>query len=155
MLNNEFMDIAIQLAKESGNDMPIGAVVVKNGEIISTAHNQKEVNNDISAHAEIIALRQAAQKLNNWRLNGCDIYVTLEPCPMCLWAIIQSRIDNIYFGAYDTVLGGISTLPEIFKITKSKTKFKGGIKEEQCAQILNNYIKNLRETSNEKDQGLF
>lgn len=145
------MQKAIEIAGLSGKDMPIGAVIVKNGEIIATAHNEKEKNNDVTAHAEILAIRNAAQILNNWRLNDCDLYVTLEPCPMCLWAILQSRIKNLYFGAYDTIMGGVSTLPQIPQITNSKTIIKGGIMETECKTILDNYFENIRDKQNAKD----
>ena len=150
-MNTKFMQKAIEIAGLSGKDMPIGAVIVKNGEIIATAHNEKEKNNDVTAHAEILAIRNAAQILNNWRLNDCDLYVTLEPCPMCLWAILQSRIKNLYFGAYDTILGGVSTLPQIPQITNSKTIIKGGIMETECKTILDNYFENIRDKQNAKD----
>lgn len=150
-MNTKFMQKAIEIAGLSGKDMPIGAVIVKNGEIIATAHNEKEKNNDVTAHAEILAIRNAAQILNNWRLNDCDLYVTLEPCPMCLWAILQSRIKNLYFGAYDTIMGGVSTLPQIPQITNSKTIIKGGIMETECKTILDNYFENIRDKQNAKD----
>ena len=98
-----------------------------------------------------MAIRNAAQILNNWRLNDCDLYVTLEPCPMCLWAILQSRIKNLYFGAYDTIMGGVSTLPQIPQITNSKTIIKGGIMETECKTILDNYFENIRDKQNAKD----
>ena len=150
-MNTKFMQKAIEIAGLSGKDMPIGAVIVKNGEIIATAHNEKEKNNDVTAHAEILAIRNAAQILNNWRFNDCDLYVKLEPCPMCLWAILQSRIKNLYFGAYDTILGGVSTLPQIPQITNSKTIIKGGIMETECKTILDNYFENIRDKQNAKD----
>lgn len=80
-------------------------MVVKNGDVIATAHNERELDNDVTSHAEILAIRKAEQVLGNWRLDDCDLYVTLEPCPMCGWAILQSRIKNVYFGSYDTNYG--------------------------------------------------
>ena len=102
---NSFMSISINEAKKSGRDVPVGAVVVKNGDVIATAHNERELDNDVTSHAEILAIRKAEQVLGNWRLDDCDLYVTLEPCPMCGWAILQSRIKNVYFGSYDTNYG--------------------------------------------------
>lgn len=139
-----FMQIALETAKKSGKDLPVGAIIVKNGEIIACAHNEQEKNNDITAHAEILAIRKAEKKLKNWRLNGCTMYVTLEPCPMCAWAILRSRIDNLVFGAYDTLYGAFSTLPELTKISNSTLKVKGGIMEAECREILEKYFKDLR-----------
>lgn len=139
-----FMQIALETAKKSGKDLPVGAIIVKNGEIIACAHNEQEKNNDITAHAEILAIRKAEKKLKNWRLNGCTMYVTLEPCPMCAWAILRSRIDNLFFGAYDTLYGAFSTLPELTKMSNSPLKVKGGIMETECKEILEKYFKDLR-----------
>ena len=139
------MQKALQVAAKSGRDIPVGAVIVKNGRIIAQAHNEKESKNDATAHAEILAIRAASRELNSWRLNGCDLYVTLEPCPMCMWAIIQSRIENLYFGSYDTLFGAISTIPQMLSITGSNLKYKGGIMEQECNELLDNYFKTIRE----------
>lgn len=138
------MEKAIFIASQAGNDVPIGAVIVKNEQIIATAHNEKERLKDVTAHAEILALRRAADTLGDWRLNGCDLYVTLEPCPMCAWAIFQSRISNIYFGAYDTIYGAFSTIPELKNIAQSPAEIKGGIMEEECSNLVKSYFKNAR-----------
>ena len=144
-MNILFMQKAIDIAANSGNDIPVGAIIVRDGEIIAMAHNLKESLNDVSAHAEILAIREAAQKLGNWRLNGCDIYVTLEPCPMCLWAILQSRIDNLYFGSYDLVYGGISSSANcLLTLSKCKISIKGGILSVECDKLLNNYFESIR-----------
>ena len=140
-----FMQKALEIASFSGKDIPVGAVVVKDGVIIAEAHNLKESVNDVSAHAEILALRDAAQKLGNWRLNGCEMYVTLEPCPMCFWAILQSRIDNLYFGSYDLVYGGVSSKANsLLDISKSKISIKGGILLEECDNLLKSYFESIR-----------
>lgn len=138
------MKIALETAVKSGNDIPIGAVIVKDNEIIAIAHNEKEHLQDVTAHAEILAIRKASQSLNSWRLNDCSLYVTLEPCPMCLWAILQARIKNLYFGTFDTLYGGTSALPQMLSISNSKLKIKGGIMEEECNKILENYFKSMR-----------
>ena len=140
----KLMQKALNIAKFSGKDLPVAAIIVKNGEIIASAHNEQEKRNDITAHAEILAIREAEKKLKNWRLNGCTMYVTLEPCPMCAWAILRSRIDNLVFGAYDMIYGAFSTLPELVKMSNSTTKIKGGIMETECKQILDDYFKELR-----------
>ena len=143
-MNHNFMKIALETAVKSGNDIPIGAVIVKDNEIIAIAHNEKEHLQDVTAHAEILAIRKASQSLNSWRLNDCSLYVTLEPCPMCLWAILQARIKNLYFGTFDTLYGGTSTLPQMLSISNSKLKIKGGIMEEECNKILENYFQSMR-----------
>lgn len=143
-MNIKFMQKALEIAEKSGIDIPIGAVIVKDNEILAKFHNEKEARNDATAHAEILAIQEASKKLNNWRLTDCDIYVTLEPCPMCTWAILQSRIKNIYFGSYDNIYGGFSTQPELTKKTNWVPNVKGGIMEEDCNKILNKYFEKLR-----------
>ena len=91
-----FMQEAIDIANQTERDIPVGAVIVKDGNIISFAHNEKEKDNDVTSHAEILAIRCAEKFLDNWRLDDCEMYVTLEPCPMCAWAILQSRIKTVY-----------------------------------------------------------
>lgn len=141
----KFMKMAIAEAKDSGEDIPVGAVVVLNGEIVSCAANSREKDNDVSAHAEMVALKLAAKKLNSWRLLECDLYVTLEPCPMCAWAILNSRIKNVYFGAYDLKYGAFGSRVNLLNILEgSKTKVYGGILEKDCTDILKNYFKRLR-----------
>ena len=140
----ENMRAAIEAAKRSGKDLPVGAVIVKDGKIIASAYNEKELQNDVSAHAEIVAIRKASEVLGNWRLDGCEMYVTLEPCPMCAWAIMQSRISKLYFGAYDNLYGGFSVLPDLKQIANSSLEVKGGICEEECANLLKEYFKGVR-----------
>lgn len=139
-----YMERAIELAKSAKGEIPVGAVIVKDGEIIASAFNRKETDNDVSAHAEIIAIKKAAEKLKTWRLEDCDLYVTLEPCPMCAWAIINSRIKNVFFGSYDVNYGALGSKIDLRKIANSKLKVYGGILEYECDKILSNYFKNLR-----------
>lgn len=138
------MHKALELAKTITNEVPVAAVIVKNGEVISFAVNEKEKDNDVTTHAEISALRKASQKLNRWRLDDCDLYVTLEPCPMCAWAIINSRIKNVYFGSYDLNYGALGSKIDLRKIANSDLKVYGGILENECDEILKNFFKNLR-----------
>ena len=145
MYNKKFMEIVIEKSKTIKKDIPIVALIEKEGKVLSICSNQKEKKNQTTAHAEILAIKKAEQILNNWRLNDCDLYVTLEPCPMCLWAIIQARIKNLYFGSYDTLMGGVSKFPEMTLIANSKLSIKGGIMEEECNTILNDYLKRLRD----------
>lgn len=142
MLNNYF-DILINKLKEEKADIPIAAMIVKDNEIISIKTNEREKSNLITAHAEILAINEANQKLNNKYLTDCDMYVTLEPCPMCVWAIINSKIKNLYFGSFDTQYGGFSVL-KLDKLANSKIKIFGGIKEDKCNKVLEEYFKNLR-----------
>lgn len=143
-MNNIFMEKALQTAQLSGNDIAVGAVIVKDNKIIATRHNEKESLNDVTAHAEILAIREASSALNNWRLDGCDLYVTLEPCPMCMWAILQSRISNVFFGSYDNLYGAVSTLPQMINNANSKLNVKGGIMEKECDELLQNYFNEMR-----------
>lgn len=133
------MQIAIKEGKKADGDIPVGAVIVKNNEIIAKACNTKEKDNDITSHAEILALREASKKLNNWRLDDCDLYVTLEPCPMCGWAILQSRIKSIYFGSYDTNYGAFSSA-DLLKLSPTKPNIYGGICEDECNILLKEFF---------------
>lgn len=144
MINN-YMELAIKEALKANGDIPVGAVVVKDGEIISSAYNTREKDNDVTSHAEILAIRQAEKTLKNWRLDDCDLYVTLEPCPMCGWVILQSRIKNLYFGSYDTNYGAFSSKIDLRKLSQgSKLKVYGGIKEKECDKLLNEFFDKIR-----------
>ena len=136
---NKFMELAICEAQNSGNDVPVGAVIVLDNEIIASSHNQKEFLNDVSAHAEILAIREAEKKLNNWRLDGAKMFVTLEPCPMCASAIINARISEVYFGAIDSLYGALGGAIDLRKIFNSKLKVQGGIMEKECEALLKNF----------------
>lgn len=138
------MQRAIEAAKKAEGEISVGAVIVKDGEVIASACNRKEALNDVSAHAEILALREAAQKLGGWRLEGCEMYVTLEPCPMCAWAIIQSRIKALYFGSYDRNYGALGSAVDLRRLANSKLKVYGGIMEEECDKLLEECFKELR-----------
>ena len=141
---NEFMSIAINEAKKVTKDVPISAVIIKNNEIIAIETNKREENNQTTAHAEILAINKANKILNTWRLDECDIYVTLEPCPMCAWAILNSRIRNVYFGSWDLKYGAFGGAINLAKLANSKINIKGGILEQECNYLLENYFKNLR-----------
>ena len=139
------MNLIIEEAKKEEIDIPVCALVAQNGKILSVQTNKKEKNNDVTAHAEILAIKEASKVLNNWRLGDCDMYVTLEPCPMCAWAIISSRIKNLYFGSYDYKYGGFSSGLNLQKIIDSDINIEGGKKEETCDNILKEYFKKLRD----------
>lgn len=140
----DFMQEAINIAKKSGNDLPIGAILVKNGKIIAKAHNEKEKQKDVTAHAEMLVIKEAQKALNSPILTDCEIYVTLEPCPMCSWAIINSRISKVFFGAYDTMYGALGSATDLRSFLNSKTEVIGGLKEEECSTLLKNYFKAIR-----------
>lgn len=135
---------AIEAAKKAKGEIAVGAVILKDGEIIASACNQKEALNDVTAHAEILAIKEAAQKLHNWRLDNCELYVTLEPCPMCAWAIVQSRIKTVYFGSYDRNYGALGSVIDVRAIANSKLKVYGGIMEQECDKLLAECFKELR-----------
>ena len=139
-----FMQQAINIAKTVKCEIAVGAVIVKDNEIIASACNRKEKDNDVTSHAEILVIREAAKKLNRWRLEDCDLYVTLEPCPMCAWAIINSRIKNVYFGSFDTNYGALGSKIDLRQIANSKLKVYGGIMEKECDKILKECFKDLR-----------
>ena len=143
-MNIEYMKKAIKIAKTSGKDIPVGAIIVKDGEIISKAINQREKRQNAIYHAEILAIRRACRKLKNWRLNDCEIYVTLEPCPMCASAILQARIGKIYYGAYDFLNGAFGSKSDMREIMSYNAEVNGGIMEDECAKLLKDYFERMR-----------
>jgi len=132
---------AIEQAKKCKIDVPIGCVIKKDGQIIAATHNHRESDNDVTAHAEMLAIKEAQKKLNTSRLSGCELYVTLEPCPMCSWAIVESGISTVYFGSYNSDYGALLSNP--LKLPKS-LKVYGGIKEEECDKILDEFFSRIR-----------
>lgn len=143
-----FMKKALEQAKRAYmiGEVPVGAVVVKDGAIISRGYNMRETKKDPTAHAELIAMKSAAKKLNSWRLSGCTLYVTLEPCPMCSGVIINSRIDKVVFGAYDAKAGCCTTLYHLCNDERfnHRAQILGGVMQESCAEILSNFFKEKR-----------
>lgn len=153
--NNKFMKIALKEAKKSYDleEIPVGAVIVKDGKIIARGHNLKETKNDTTNHAEIIAIKKASKKLKAWRLTGCTMYVTLEPCTMCAGALIQSRIDKVVIGTMDEKTGACGSVLNVLKDYKfnHSVEIERGIMETECREILQNFFKFLREKrKNEK-----
>ncbi len=141
-MDTKFMEKAINIAKKSKNDVPIGAVIVCGDKAISFAHNTNVKTKFSTNHAEIIAINKACKKLGTNKLVDCDIYVTKEPCLMCMGAIINSRIKNLYFGCYDTRFNVVEHL-NAFSFNHN-VNIVGGIMEEECAFILSKFFKNLR-----------
>lgn len=145
----EYMQRALALAKEAGEEgeIPVGAVIVKDGKIIAEGKNRRESDNNAMGHAEIEAISNACKKLNSWRLDGCELYVTLEPCPMCAGAIINSRIDTLVFGAFDKKAGSCcdDSVVDLFKLPYNhKPTVWAGILEKECSEMLSNWFKNMR-----------
>lgn len=126
-------------------EVPVGAVIIKNGKIIARAHNLRETKNISTAHAEILAIEKASKKLNSWRLIDCDMYVTLEPCTMCMGAIISSRIKNLYIGALDKKTGACGSFINLsdYKYNHNVNIVKG-ILSDKCEYILKEFFKHLR-----------
>lgn len=147
-MKNEFMEIAIKEAQKakSAGEVPVGAVVVLDGKVIGKAHNLTESLSDPCAHAEILAIKEACARLSNWRLCDASIYVTLEPCPMCAGAIINSRIKNVYFGAYDSRMGACGGKIDLFRENPSGHSINvyGGFYEDECKKLLADFFKNNR-----------
>jgi len=143
------MDSAIEIAKKaiSTGDVPVGALVINSdGEIISTCANEREANNDPTAHAEIIAIRRAAEKLRSSRLDGCTLVVTLEPCAMCAGAISQARISHLIFGAWDQKAGAVGSIWDVIRDPRAiyKVDVTAGVREEACAELLTGFFKGQR-----------
>ena len=146
---NIFMARAIELSIASASTIggPFGSVVVKDNKIISEGSNKVTSLNDPTAHAEIIAITAAAGTLGDWRLNGCSLYVTKEPCPMCAGAIINARVSKLVFGSYDDKKGCCGSLYQLCgdKRLESITAVKGGIMEEQCSMLLKDFFRSRRD----------
>lgn len=144
----DFMDIAISEAKRAylEDEVPIGAVIVINGKVVAKAHNEIEKTQLSTRHAEIIAIEKASKKLKSWRLDGAEMFVTLEPCPMCAGAIVNARIKKVYFGAYEEKSGSAVSKFDILSSSglNHKTEFLGGVKEEDCKKLLKDYFREKR-----------
>lgn len=146
-MNKEFMKIALKeaMVAEKMNEIPVGAVIVKDNEVISVAHNLIETLKDPTAHAEVLAIKKASKALGDWRLSGCDMYVTLEPCPMCTGAIIQSRIRRVYIGTFNSISGCCGSVLNIAQseALNSIVDIKW-LYDEQCSSILREFFKKNR-----------
>ena len=148
-MNKEyFMNEALKEAKKAYNklEVPVGVVIVKDNKIIARAYNQKEMKNSPVKHAETIAIEKACKKLNNWRLNDCEMYVTLEPCPMCAGAIVNSRIKKVYIGAVQEKTGACGSKTNIIEEYQSEAKIEVefGILKDRCLEIVQDFFKMLR-----------
>ena len=146
-MNKKFMFDAISEAKiaAENHEVPVGAVIVKDGEIIARGRNMREEKQNALSHAEIEAINNACKALNSWRLDGCEMYVTLEPCPMCTGAIINSRIKTLVFGAYDSKAGSVDSVINLCDYPYNhKVEVYGGICEDECLKILKDFFEDLR-----------
>lgn len=146
-MNKEFMKTALAEAKKAAEmgEIPVGAVIVKDGKIIAAAHNTRETLQTALGHAEINAISIACNKLGSWRLDGCEIYVTMEPCPMCAGAIINARIPTVVFGCYDLKMGSFDSVTNLAALNYGFTpEVYGGIMENECINIVKDFFKDLR-----------
>ena len=141
------MKRALSCAKKAAKigEVPVGAVVVRNGKVVSTGYNRRETDKNALRHAEITAIDRACKKLGGWRLWECDLYVTLEPCPMCAGAIINSRIRNVYVGAPDPKNGAMGSVVSLQDNFTHKPNVVNGIMKDECAAVLSDFFKDLRE----------
>lgn len=154
-LNSFYMKEALKEARKAlrKDEIPVGAVIVKDGAILSRGHNQKEHKSDPTLHAELIAIRKASRKLGTWRLNGCDMYVTLEPCAMCAGALIQARIRRLCFGAPDPKAGAAGSVIDLLAEERfnHKVEVLKGVLEEECSSILRDFFRELRTRRENQD----
>lgn len=146
--NIKFMKEALKEAKKSymKEEIPVGAVIVKDGKIIGRGHNLKETKNDTTNHAEIIAIKKASKKLKSWRLTGCTMYVTLEPCTMCAGALIQARLDKVVIGTMDEKTGACGSVLNVVEDYKfnHRVEIEKGVMEKECKSIIQEFFKKLR-----------
>ena len=144
-----FMAEALAYARAAAllGEVPVGAVVVRDGAIIATGHNRRELDADPTAHAELLAMREAARVLGDWRLEGCTVYVTLEPCPMCAGAMVLARVDRCVYGCSDPKGGFLGTVDDLSQVEALNHRFEvtAGVRGEECAALLRTFFRELRE----------
>lgn len=148
LTDEQYMKIALKTAQEAlaSGDVPVGALVVRNDEIIARACNEKEMSGDPTDHAEMLAIKRAVEFLGSWRLSDCTLYVTLEPCPMCAGAMIQARLGRLVFGAYDSKAGAAGSVMDLLDVPwlNHQVPVKSGILKEQCGELLSTFFDQLR-----------
>jgi tRNA(adenine34) deaminase len=146
--HERWMRLALEEARVAAeeDEVPVGAVIVAGGRVIASGHNQREQLNDPTAHAEMIALTQAAANLGSWRLEGCTLYVTLEPCPMCAGAILQARVPFVVWGAADPKAGAVESLYRLFEDARlnHRVEHVGGVLAPDCGRILSDFFRGKR-----------
>ena len=146
-MHGEFMRIALDEAKIAAREgeIPVGAVIVKDGEVIASAHNNREATGDATGHAEVLAIRKACEALGGWHLEKCTLYVTLEPCPMCMGAIINSRMGKVVFGAKDAKAGACGSVIDLRSYPLNhKPQIESGFMREECLALLSDFFKQKR-----------
>lgn len=147
-MQEKYMKEALKEAKKAAKleEIPVGAVIIKNGKIIARGYNKKESKNDATMHAEIIAIKKASRKIENWRLIDCEMYVTVEPCVMCAGAIISSRIKKVYIGTEDNRMGAVGSVLNLFDnyTFNHKVEYEKGILKNECENIIKDFFKYLR-----------
>lgn len=149
------MEMALALAREAAADgeVPVGAVVVKDGVVVGRGRNRRETARHALAHAELEAIDDACRTLGGWRLFGCDLYVTLEPCPMCAGAIINARIDRVYCGTSDPKAGSCGSLVNLFDLPYNhRPQCVSGVLQAECSQVLSDFFAALRRRKNEENR---
>lgn len=147
MSDSIYMQQALLLAKQAAaeGEVPVGAVIVKDDTVLATGRNRREVGKNALAHAEIEAIHRACEALGGWRLSGCTLYVTLEPCPMCAGAIINARIDRVVYGAKDAKAGSCGSLVNLFSLPYNhRPALEAGVMEVECAEELKRFFRSLR-----------
>lgn len=148
MSDDAWMELALAEAEKASRlgDVPVGAVVVRGGEILSRAHNRREIDQDPLGHAELLAVRLAANRIGSWRLVGCSLYVTLEPCAMCAGALVASRVERLVFGAWDPKAGFCGTLENLVQDERLNHRLEvvAGVCEAECAALLKRFFSALR-----------
>lgn len=152
MTDYELMGAALAEAEQAAalGEVPVGAVVARDGEIIAAAYNTRETEKNALHHAELLAIDAACKKLGGWRLHRCDLYVTLEPCPMCAGALINSRMKTVYYGAPDPKAGSCGSLINLFALPYNhQPALVSGVLEQECADILRNFFRELRKKRKE------
>ena len=145
----DYMHLALEEARLAAREgeIPVGAVIVKDGEVIARAHNRREADHDPTAHAELLCMRQAAAALGNWRLRGCTLYVTLEPCPMCAGAMVMSQLTQCVYGAADEkqgCCGSVYDLPGDPALSAA-TRWQSGVMAEECGQLMRDFFAGRRQ----------
>ncbi|MGE8207760.1 tRNA adenosine(34) deaminase TadA [Heyndrickxia sp. NPDC080065] len=157
-IDENFMKLAIEEAKkaEAKNEVPIGAVIVIDGEVIASSHNLRELTQNAVTHAEILAIQEACKKVGSWRLEDAILYVTLEPCPMCSGAIILSRIKRVVYGASDPKAGCAGSLMNLLNDNRfnHQSEVVSGVLEEECSELLSTFFRNLRMEKREKRKSI-
>ncbi len=147
-VDEAFMREALQLAGQAAalGEVPVGAVAVVDGSVVARAYNRREVDHDPFAHAELLAMRDAAKAVGAWRLSGVTVYVTLEPCAMCAGALVQSRVDRLVFGAFDAKAGAVGSLYNLAQDARfnHRVEVKSGVLGDECSEVLKAFFKTLR-----------